>query len=75
MQFLTILILSIAAFFVSRWFAIETISAIRNKKEKEKKRNAIIAKNILTYIEYFQDMSIDMQREVIESELNDPLLD
>lgn len=75
MQFLTILILSIAAFFVFRWFTIETISAIRNKKEKEKKRNAIIAKNILTYIEYFQDMSIDMQREVIESELNDPLLD
>ena len=60
-----------SSFIVFYWFIYSIIDSIKRKREN---KNKIIAKNIVTYIEYFRDIPLELQQELIESELNNPFL-
>ena len=74
MKLLVFFILSLSVVIVFYWFISEITIAIRNHRSKKCERNKIIAKNIMTYIEYFHDIPLELQQELIESELNNPFL-
>lgn len=65
---------ALTIFWAARYMYLEIKKTVHLRKMSKDERIEIIANNIMTYVEYFRDMPSDMKKELIISELNDPLL-